>query len=74
MEKQHQYPQHFSECCITCECGHCNRLDIFWQENGEYHCQTCKRSWQITQEGKPKITPSGFVIPAKLRITYTQPA
>lgn len=74
MKQRRDYPQHFSECCINCTCGHLAPLDEFWREGGAYHCQKCGKTWRIEQEGKPTTTPSGFVIPPKLRITYTQPA
>lgn len=71
MKRQYDYPQHFSECCITCTCSNLAPLDEFWREDGEYHCKECGRTWKVEREGKPTTTPSGFVIPAKLRIKYT---
>ena len=57
---------------ITCKCGHTAPVEEFQRSpsgidllDGQYQCHACGVAWEIRKVGKPKVYPSGFVIPAK---------
>jgi hypothetical protein len=60
---------------ITCKCGHSDDFDRFTTDAagrnlqpGYYRCPACGGRWHLAWSGKPRKTPSGFVIPPALKV------